>query len=58
MFKENGRLGEKVSKDKASINGKEFICSTCGKTKSVSNVEFGEEVLCECGQTMIENNEE
>jgi hypothetical protein len=59
MFKANGRVGkERLSKERASAKGKEFACTVCDKRKQVANVEFGEQVLCECGNPMIESYEE
>ena len=58
MFKTNGRQKRPEAREKASNSKKVFICtdSQCGKKKEVRDVEFGEEVLCECGQGMIELN--
>lgn len=54
MFKENGRTKRSVNKEMASK--KVFICTDpeCRKKKEVMNVEFGEEILCECGKSMVE----
>jgi len=59
MFKTNGRVGKSTidNSDKASIKGKEFVCSACGEKKYVVNVEFGELVLCDCGNPMEESYE-
>ena len=56
MFKTNGRTkaAAHTNKTKASVLGKEFVCTSCGETKRVSDVEFGEAILCSCGKTMIE----
>ncbi len=59
MFKENGRAGR--AKDKravASVSGKEFACSACGSRKRLTNVEFGEEIICDCGKPMVESYEQ
>lgn len=58
MFTANGRAkGPKSTRSaRASVGGKEFTCSACGKTKRVTNVEFGEQVLCECGAPMAESH--
>lgn len=58
MFTANGRTGKRASKERASIKGKEFACTACGKRKRVTSVEFGEEILCECGNSMSESYEE
>jgi ssDNA-binding Zn-finger/Zn-ribbon topoisomerase 1 len=58
MFKVNGRVKKEVSNKKDSKHYKEFICSVCGKKKSLANIEFGELIVCDCGKYMIENNQE
>ncbi len=58
MFATNGRTGKRANKARASVKGKEFSCTACGKRKRVANVEFGEEITCECGKHMVESYEE
>lgn len=59
MFTANGRAGKSTArKTRASISGKEFVCSACGKRKRLTSVEFGEVVTCECGEPMAEGYEE
>jgi len=58
MFTTNGRAGKRASKERASVKGKEFSCTACGARKRVANVEFGEEIVCECGKPMVESYEE
>lgn len=59
MFTANGRAGKSSTrKTKVSLSGKEFACTACGKRKRLTNVEFGEAVVCECGNTMVESYEE
>ena len=57
MYKENGRTGRGDYKAEASHEGKEFICSACNKRKRVLRVEFGETVMCDCGNWMDERYE-
>jgi hypothetical protein len=54
MFTANGRTSKRTNKERASTKGKVFICTVCDKSKRIANVEFGEEVLCECGNPMVE----
>lgn len=58
MFATNGRAGKRTTDKsaRASIRGKEFVCAACGKRKRVTNVEFGEAIVCSCGQSMQEDN--
>lgn len=60
MFATNGRVrGSKAkTKARASITGKEFVCAACGKRKRVTNVEFGEQIKCDCGDSMFESYEQ
>lgn len=57
MFKENGR--DKTTKKEQAIKNslgkaKRFKCTSCENSKFVNNVEFGEEVFCNCGKVMEE----
>lgn len=56
MFTANGRARKsRARKAEASIKrSKEFVCGACEKSKRVTNVEFGEQIICECGNTMYE----
>jgi len=57
MFKTNGRVkSTSANTNNSNTKNKEFICTTCGKTKTVPNIEFGEAVVCVCGKEMIEKN--
>ncbi len=58
MYKANGRVGRSEKLEKANESGKVFVCSACGERKILTNVEFGEEVSCECGSFMVENHAE
>lgn len=57
MYTANGRVGKRPTDKatKASVTGKEFQCSACGKKLYLTNVEFGETVVCTCGNTMEDN---
>ncbi len=58
MFATNGRIGKRTTNKsvKASVKGKEFVCVACGKRKRMTNVEFGEAIVCSCGYAMQEDN--
>ena len=58
MFKENGRVSKPIDTETSNVVGKEFVCKSCGKITRVTNVEFGEELLCECGEPMVETYED
>jgi len=57
MLKENGRRSEmreeKATKD-SSAKSKKFKCSVCENSRFINNVEFGEEIFCNCGGVMEE----
>ena len=58
MFKENGRADRPANTERASSNKKEFVCRACKKRRVVLSVEFGEQVICKCGNQMEESYEE
>ncbi len=57
MMQANGRLNIKKeaagkNKEKAKLN-KMYVCAKCGAVDNVSEIEFGEQIVCEvCGHYM------
>ena len=58
MFKANKKKKKDDSLETANQKKvKTFVCSSCGKIKETNNIEFGEEIICDCGHIMTEKNE-
>lgn len=50
MLKENGRLKPSDKGEKAYRAGKEYECSHCGYTRTITNAEFGDARCPRCSQ--------
>ncbi len=57
MFSANGRTKRRTETGSKTTsvrrNWKEFSCTICNKRKTLTNVEFGEQVLCDCGNPWL-----